>query len=178
VDFSIPDETISLFNSGLSAGSNTISSIGDIQWRSWSWEQVNNRTEPSPDYHRFNKPYPVGVAQQIGIMAMNDKYEVIEGLVVDTKDGGIGFRNHSVPPLSPYGSTWAEDLLFVQPVTACVDTNLTLEYTVPLEDNIGLQPATEITLVDRGGFVNLDHTVPRWDWTKAQSRPEDLWTRA
>ncbi|KAJ0423353.1 hypothetical protein BJY00DRAFT_310478 [Aspergillus carlsbadensis] len=179
VDVSVPDETIALFSSGLSADSSTISSIGDIQWRSWTLLRYRHPRVPDLEYTRFNISYPAGLAQEVGVLALTNKYELIEGLVVDTKDGGIGFRNHSVPPLTPHWSTWAEDLLFVQPVTACVDTNLTLEYTVPQEDiTTSLGSATEITLVDRGGFVNLDHTAPEWDRSKMQSRHEDIWARA
>ncbi|KAL4874384.1 hypothetical protein BJY04DRAFT_212127 [Aspergillus karnatakaensis] len=171
-DNSMPEETMSIFDSGLSAASNTISSITDIQWRSWTWLKYEHADAP-------REPFPAGVTQQIGVLALNDGYDLVEGLVVDTKDGGIGLRNHSAPPLTLYGSTWSEDLLFVQPVTVCVDTNLTIEYTVPQEYFIGGKNAvSQITLVDRGGFVNLNQTVPEWDCSMAQMRPEDLRMRA
>lgn len=34
-----------------------------------------------------------------------DEYLAVEGLVADVKNGGIGFRNYSAPPRTPYCST-------------------------------------------------------------------------
>ena len=40
-------------------------------------------------------------------------------------NGGIGFRNHTAPTGFSNGAEWVEDLTWVEPVTSCVDTNLT-----------------------------------------------------
>jgi hypothetical protein len=104
---------------------------------------------------------------------------------VDTVDGSVGFRNHTAPPFTTYGSTWQEDLLFWEPLTQCVDTNLTFDYEIPAntsQESGGPQGAilgsvVNIRLVDHGGFVNLARKIPQPNFTDTQADP-DLWTRA
>ncbi|RSL78768.1 hypothetical protein CDV31_017252, partial [Fusarium ambrosium] len=100
--------------------------------------------------------------------------EVVEGLVVDSIKGGVGFRNHTVPPGFSYGVTWEEDLLFVEPETVCVDTNLTLDYTVISANGTTI---SDVVLTDRGGFINLNQTFPEPDYGNPQVNP-DLHGRA
>lgn len=95
--------------------------------------------------------------------------------MVDMKNGGIGFRNHSAPVWQPYGSVWTEDLLFIEPETACVDTNITLDFSISGDSSMG--DIVDLVLTDRGGFVNINHTYPRWDRDSGQTHP-DLWLRA
>lgn len=176
MDTSVPQETVDLFSSGVHVLSDSVSSVFNIQWRSWTWVRLNKNTSAvvSPD----NSVYPVGTFRPFATVALDDKLEPIEGLVVDAVHGGIGFRNHSAPPFTPYGSTWTEDLLFIQPVTQCVDTNLTIEYTLPLHDMYSSGPLmTDARLVDKGGFSMLDLTFPQWNQSETQTNP-DLWTRA
>lgn len=72
------------------------------------------------------------------------------------KSGGVGFRNHSAPPFQPFGSTWTEDVLFIQPVTQCVDTNLTLDFSISKNDSEGdYSGISQMVLTERGGFVNF-----------------------
>jgi hypothetical protein len=68
----------------------------------------------------------VGTYQPLSSLVLND-----EIIVVDIKNGGIGFRNHSAPTWRQYVSTWEEDLFFVMPDTVCVDTNLTFDFQNP-----------------------------------------------
>lgn len=61
----------------------------------------------------------------------------LEGLIVDTKLDGIGFRKHGIPSMNHFGYVWTEDLLWVQPETSYVNTNLALDFTIsnsPLND--------------------------------------------
>ncbi|KAL6236188.1 hypothetical protein BDW75DRAFT_250345 [Aspergillus navahoensis] len=172
VSRSIPQETVDLFTSGVSATSSSVSSIFDIQWPSWSWTSLsaNNQTSISnvslPSDPSYNEQYPIGIYRQIST-----------GLVVDTQNGGVGFRNHSAPPLTTYGSTWSEDLLFIQPVSSCVDTNLTLDYAILEENVLSTYRRTPMTLTDRGGFSHLNTTYPEWDLAGVQTNPQ-LWERA
>ncbi|KAL4983168.1 hypothetical protein BDW68DRAFT_194626 [Aspergillus falconensis] len=169
MDRRIPLETIDLFSSGVSASSISISSIFDIQWR-------YNFTMPT--HPLYYEPYPIGIYRQISTLVLEDGYTLIDGLVVDTTRGGVGFRNHSAPPLTTYGSTWSEDLLFIQPVSACVDTNLTLDYAITDHESYNLGTTmTPINLTDRGGFSRLNTTYPTWDLAAVQSNPQ-LWERA
>ncbi|KAL4744819.1 hypothetical protein BDW72DRAFT_212173 [Aspergillus terricola var. indicus] len=182
IDRTIPQETIDLFSSGISQSNNSVSSIFDIQWRSWSWTKFSSASS-GKDNSSINETassstavYPIGTFHQISTLALDDKFEVVEGLVVNARTGGIGFRNHSAPPLTPYGSTWAEDLLFIQPVTECVNTNLTIEYSVP-ENSVLDTTTANLTLVDKGGFSKLNQRFPQWDPSQAQTNP-NLWLRA
>lgn len=94
-------------------------------------------------------------------LALDNAILVVEGLVVDAVNGGVGFRNHTVPLGFKHGATWVEDLLFIEPETSCVDTNLTLNNTV---NNTDLSASGALFLTDRGGFINLNKTHPDVDY--------------
>jgi hypothetical protein len=98
--------------------------------------------------------------RNLATFTINDAVEPVEGLIVDTKQGGIGFRNHSAPMPNKLGYRWSEDLLWVQPETRCVDTNLSYSFTLSKDS---LNTIGESHLTDLGGFVNVDHEYP---WTK------------
>lgn len=176
-DSHIPSHVVEVFQSGLSMFSGSVSSFFDIQYRS----STKAKKPRIPDYVIIDN----GTAQSIGSyrplssLLLSDAIQPVEGLVVDMKNGGIGFRNHSAPAWRPYGSTWTEDLLFVEPETVCVDTNLTLDFIVSTteESMMDLSGISNLVLTDRGGFVNINHTYPRWEKENVQERP-DLWQRA
>lgn len=139
--------------------------------------QGNASNSSLPRDPSYNEQYPIGMYRQISTLILEDSYQVIEGLVVDMTNGGVGFRNHSAPLLTTYGSTWTEDLLFIQPVSTCVDTNLTLDYGIPENDARSLNDRTPITVTDRGGFSELNTTYPVWNPADVQSKLQ-LWDRA
>jgi hypothetical protein len=156
---SIPQDIFDVFQSGLANLSPTVSGPWDIQWRS---------------YNIFSKPtvnsgqsYVVGSYRPMEVMALNNAIQPVEGLIVDTVNGGIGFRNHTTPSPLALGSTWSEDLLFLEPSTVCVDLNLTLDFTLTqskassylANDETGIQVGA-VVLTDRGGFANLNQTFP------------------
>ncbi|KAJ6463359.1 hypothetical protein C8R45DRAFT_1107722 [Mycena sanguinolenta] len=83
----------------------------------------------------------------------------VDGLIVDLDNPGIGLWNHSLPVGTSRGATWAEDVLWLEPVSACVDTNLTIDYV--LEDAaLSSNQVDNYNLVDHGGFYNLTSTYP------------------
>lgn len=86
---------------------------------------------------------------------LRDDTFAIEGLVVDMSRAGVGLWNHTLPTLKG-GGVWSQDMLWLEPVTSCVNTNLTVEYV--LADN-GFNH-NQLSLVDRGGFVNLTTEYP------------------
>jgi hypothetical protein len=178
----VPQRTIDLFQSGVDRMGSTVSGPFDIQWRSLSWSLIAD-TLPYNYSNANNAPsYAVGQFRIVSSMVLDNKTEVVEGLVVDTVNGGVGFRNHTAPPLTTYGSSWTEDLLFIEPVTQCVDTNLTFDYEIPTKKSdlvvsLSASNVLNLRLVDHGGFVNLNHTYPYWDRTDTQANP-DLWQRA
>lgn len=109
---------------------------------------------------------------------LRNSTEAYEGLIVDTVNGGVGLRNHTVPPVSIYGSTWTEDILFVQPETQCVDTNLTIDFTLTqnnISGDVGV--GDQVWLTDKGGFASLD---PDYNWQSIRNDQADarLYDRA
>jgi hypothetical protein len=159
-DARIPRRKVQLFQSGLAEQSETVSSIFDIQWRSYTTQQdqdVNN-----------GSTFLVGGYRQLTTLILDDAIEAVEGLIVDTISGGIGFRNHTIPSGIPLGATWTEDLLFVEPETQCVNTNLTLDFSLGSWNSTLVGEAADLVITDRGGFVNLNHTYPHYDRTKPE----------
>jgi hypothetical protein len=178
-DSRVPINVVETFQSGTAGLGDTVSNTFDIQYRSYvqsiieddeTWNfgpQVANGTTRT-----------TGVYQPLSSLLLNDEVELVEGLIVDMKDGGIGFRNHSTPAWKEYGSTWTEDILFVVPDSVCVDTNLTLDYAIPrTRSEEQLSRIVKLNITDRGGFVNLDRTYPQYNRTNVQEDPQ-LWHRA
>lgn len=87
---------------------------------------------------------------------MDQKLKVAEGIVIDTINGTIGFRNHTVPTNLPYGAEWEEDILFLEPESVCVNTNLTAWSQVYSNGTF----ANATAIVDRGGFANINRSAP------------------
>ncbi|KAJ9650876.1 hypothetical protein H2198_009830 [Neophaeococcomyces mojaviensis] len=88
---------------------------------------------------------------------MNNQVQPFDGIIADTISGGIGFRNHSIPVSGiRYGAEWEEDILWMQPESACVDTNISASYTGILDSHATYHG----DLVDRGGFCNLQRISP------------------
>jgi hypothetical protein len=160
-DSRIPQTKVQIFQSGLAEQSETVSSIFDIQWRSYNTQQdqdVNN-----------DSTVLVGGYRQLTTLILDDAIEAVEGLIVDTISGGIGFRNHTIPSGIPLGVTWTEDLLFIEPETQCVNTNLTLDFSLGGGNSTFIVgEITDLVITDRGGFVSLDHTYPHYDHTKPE----------
>ncbi|XP_006463236.1 hypothetical protein AGABI2DRAFT_120061 [Agaricus bisporus var. bisporus H97] len=102
-----------------------------------------------------------GILGTVHSNLLRDDIFTIEGLVVDMSatHPGIGFWNMSMPSL-PSGGTWSEDILWLEPATACVDTNLTVEYVI----SFGLNSAANVAsfnIIDHGGFYDLTQDYPQ-----------------
>ncbi|KAL9034707.1 MAG: hypothetical protein Q9214_006923 [Letrouitia sp. 1 TL-2023] len=72
-----------------------------------------------------------------------------------------------MPQNLPLGGKWTEDITWIEPVTECVNTNLTIEIAAgdsPL--NI-----TNVELIDNGGFIDLARTLPYPDELKSSQDP-------
>jgi hypothetical protein len=110
-------------------------------------------------------------------MILDSEPKAIEGLVVNLGEGGIGFRNHTVPDPTEYGSSWTEDLLFIQPETKCVTMNLTLDFTFANLSKLKSEAYSDLVLTDRGGFANISPTRPQVQYASSQADP-DLESRA
>jgi hypothetical protein len=120
VNLNVPKILLDTFSSG-STNSSTVSNYFDIQFR-------RTVTSTSSLYNN-GSAYQTGSFRSIQSLVLNNATEAIEGLVVDTVQGQVGFRNHSATLQFEHGATWSEDILFIQPQSVCVDTNLTLDFT-------------------------------------------------
>lgn len=60
---------------------------------------------------------------------------------------------------------WTEGLLWIEPETVCVPTNLTLDYALPDRVNVA---AIDTFLTDRGAFLNLTRDYPFVDFNDSQ----------
>jgi hypothetical protein len=166
-DTRIPKHLTDLFQSGLTSQPQTMSSIFDIEWRTYTFDQ-----DPNIDNGEM---YLVNSFRQLTSLILNNAIEPVEGLIVDTQAGGVGFRNHTIPSGVELGATWTEDLLFIVPETQCVDTNLTLDFSIP--QGMSLNGLDDFVLTDRGGFANMIQKYPHYDRSDPQANP-DLTGRA
>jgi hypothetical protein len=166
-DLNIPQIISDTYSSGTKNGT-TVSNYFDIQWRQYL--MVNNT-----DYNN-NSLYTVGTFRNMDSVLLKDTFEAIEGLVVDTVQGSIGFRNHTIPDGFPNRVSWQEDLLFIGPETVCVNTNLTLDFSIENDPSKNIF-ISNLVLTDRGGFTNLNPAVPTFDRSDAQGNL-DLYARA
>jgi hypothetical protein len=150
-EYRIPADLVNLYNRGAAAFSPTVASIFDIQYRT-------SRRGGSPfgvlswfmkaDY----RPMPT--------LVLDNEVKLIDGLIADVKDGGIGFRNHTAPREAlEYGATWHEDILFMEPETECVPMNLSI-YHIPPGYNQVIEYFPNMSIVDDGGFSNIARAAP------------------
>jgi hypothetical protein len=152
----------------LSSGSigTTIAGPKDIQFRNFFFYQ--NQTTS-------NESITVGLTRPMQYLLLNTDYTIVEGLIVDPNNGGIGFRNHTVPTGLQLGATWLEDILWVQPETVCTANNFSIHFPFgnthlnQLFDGVdtGIDPnaATDRYLQDDGAFASRNWSIPspRWD---------------
>ena len=96
-------------------------------------------------------PFAKGAYRSLDSILLHNKAEVLEGVIADTAEPGIGFRNHTVPLDLALGGQWTEDVSWVEPQTVCVDTGLSFEISTA-ESKMNI---SQVDLIDQGGFTNL-----------------------
>jgi hypothetical protein len=163
-DTRVPSNVYEYFQSGAARMGTTVSSLFDIEFRNYKIERdrVSNFIQNGSDYL-------TGGYRQITNVILNDRYEVGEGLVIDTKKGGVGFRNHTIPTEQfTYGASWEEDLLFIEPVTECVNLNISVDFTYY---PVSAMTARNMRLVDHGGFHALSKEYPWYNVSDHQKDP-------
>ncbi|KAG0634520.1 hypothetical protein HOY80DRAFT_1098245 [Tuber brumale] len=173
IDINIPKNISEIFKSGTSGRGNLISGPFDAQhrlFRNVKDSDVRKKHNNSIPINR-GKTHTEGVSALLQSVLLEDSLLLVEGLIVDAKNGGVGFRNHSAPPNLANGRTWEESLLWVEPVSQCVNNNLTIEFTI-VEGEID-----NVRLTDRGGWVNLVHDQPNFNRSNSQVDIQ-LWQRA
>lgn len=156
VNTTIPRNYTAMFRSATSDKGNTISGMFDIQYRLWSIVRAGIIDN--------GQPYVRGKSRHIESLIQQDQILLKEGLIIDMRDGpGIGFRNHTIPVGLRYAGLWSEDITWVEPITQCVDTNISAELRI--EENVESFIANQtMSLVDRGAFADLRNT-------EVESRP-------
>lgn len=166
-----PQNITDIFSSATDRAGTTVAGLFDIEWRSFvqipSWQKKGVVSTKAVDQ---SKTRTVGRFHMYESLIMHEGWEIVAGLIVDMKNGGIGFRNHTIPSDLGDGAEWEEDLLWIEPETACVNTNLTVDF--PISD---IDRDDPFLLIDRGGFFTLGKNDPGLD-----QRPQapELWMRA
>ncbi|KAK2861089.1 hypothetical protein FQN49_004553 [Arthroderma sp. PD_2] len=168
--YSVWPGNIDLFTSGNVSA--TVSSLFDIEWRIF-------RESHQISYNVRGSAYSQAVYRHLFKFIVKQDITIVEGLIVDTETGRIGFRNHTVPIGNAMDAEWTEDILFIEPETQCVNTNTTLEYELSESGHYdtALKSISSIALVDHGGFTNLSQVEPDVDSTDFQEDPR-LYDRA
>ncbi|KAH6853287.1 hypothetical protein B0I37DRAFT_420104 [Chaetomium sp. MPI-CAGE-AT-0009] len=155
-DTRIPKNVYQFFQSGTSRLGRTVSSLFDIEYRTYGTSRDSAQ-----------KFYQNG-----------SQFLAVEGLVVDTQKGGIGFRNDTIPANNlDFGAQWTEDLLFIEPVTECTNLNLALDFNIPFDGYVlnayTTQDVGNLSIVDHGGFVDINRTHPlHYDASHGQEDPQ------
>lgn len=157
INVTIPANITAIFTSATSNLGNTVSGLFDIQYRRWKFTHnglING-----------GQPYVAGDGRDISSLISDERLLLTEGLIVDMRNNpGIGFRNHTIPVGLQHGGTWSEDITWIEPVTQCVDTNLTIEMTSVNSLDSFIDNNT-FAIIDRGAFTGLDETAlesPAW----------------
>ena len=148
INLTIPENYTAMFSSATSNLGDTVSGLFDIQYRRWSLTRWGIQD--------YGQPFVRGDSSWIQNLITQEKIVLVEGLVVDMRNNpGIGLRNHTVPMGLEHGGTWTEDLTWIEPVTECADTNLTIQYRD--ENSVDdVYDNRTFSVVDRGAFNGLD----------------------
>ncbi|KAJ2958316.1 hypothetical protein NQZ79_g6084 [Umbelopsis isabellina] len=105
-----------------------------------------------------NQPMTVGSLSRMQSFILGDNIIAIEGAVVDTtKNPGIGLMQHSFPN-EEGESSWSREVLWLEPESTCVDTNLTVRYRISSDLKFITDNSTVI--VDNGGIADLTTIQP------------------
>lgn len=154
-NLTVPNILREIYTSGTSAQRTTLSNYFDIEWR--------QLTTSYNQYAGNGTRVPAGAFRLLESLSLDNTIRPVEGLVVDGKSGGIGFRNHTLPTdPSRRGISWSEDLLFIEPEVECANNNLTIDFqiTTGLRGQFSSVSISKLWLTDHGGFVNLDSNSP------------------
>jgi hypothetical protein len=154
VNSTIPLVTQETFRSGTRNG--TIAGPMDVQYRMY------RMTESA--YVDNNASSAQGTFGVLPSFVLQDGYGIVEGLIVDAQNGGVGIRNHTVPSGLDLGGQWTEDVLWLTPESKCTNTNLTLGFSLTNNASSDWNTVGGY-LRDDGGFANIDPAIPtpRWD---------------
>ncbi|PWW80217.1 hypothetical protein C7212DRAFT_349664 [Tuber magnatum] len=147
IDTNVPRNITGIFKSATSGHGNLISGPFDVQHRPF------RTAKDSEDKGRTQ-----GIEAALRSVILDDNFVPVEGLAVDAKTGGVGFRNHSAPVNLRYGGTMGQ---------SCVDNNFTIDFTITADFSVD-----NPRLTDRGGWVNLVRDRPNYNHSHSQLDPQ------
>lgn len=101
-DVRIPYTTAEIFSSFQDEHQESVSGAFDIQWRQYTYKAIAYENTSFNNH----KPFQVGVYRPLDNLLLDDTVEAIDGLIVNTRDGGIAFRNHTGPGDIEIGGEW------------------------------------------------------------------------
>jgi hypothetical protein len=145
-DIFVPENITRCFSSGTTKQGDFRPNPFQVQYQQYETALTQN--------HTLSKANTTGSFVLLDSVFLLDDFEVREGVVIDAIKGGVGFRNHTVPvaPVLVHGGVWTELLLWLEPESACVDTNWTIEFGNQLSP-FSTDPNadyTDLVLVNRG----------------------------
>ncbi|EXK29547.1 hypothetical protein FOXG_11880 [Fusarium oxysporum f. sp. lycopersici 4287] len=166
----VPNILHDIYMSGTKKRRTTISNYFDIEWRQITAQYNKN--------YNNGTPIAVGVFRPLESFALREDIRPVEGLIVDSENGGVGLRNHTLPVGHTQGATWTEDLLFLEPETECVNLNVSIDFEISTSSKSSSGIAvTKLFMTDHGGLVHINKTNPEHDAENNGNKP-DLKTRA
>ncbi|KAF4466271.1 hypothetical protein FALBO_6867 [Fusarium albosuccineum] len=160
----VPSILYDIYMSGTKKRRTTVSNYFDIEWR-----QLTTRY-----YRNYNNgtPIAVGIFRALESFALKDEIRLVEGLIVDGKNGGIGLRNNTLPADHSRGATWSEDLLFLEPETECANLNVSLDFEISTSSKqMSGVAVTKLFMTDHGGFAHINSTNPKDDQRNGENKP-------
>lgn len=169
INLTIPVNYTAMFSSATSDKGNTVSGMFDIQYRRWKLDRW--------EIFEKGQPFVIGDSNHTGSLVSQDDILLREGLIIDMRHNpGIGFRNHTIPIGLPHGGTWSEDITWIEPVSQCADTNLSIELITDNEAK-SFSGGKAFSIIDRGAFIGLNYTeIESRPWNDNQTL--DLFGRA
>jgi hypothetical protein len=87
-------------------------------------------------------------------LILHDNIFAISGSIVNL---GIGLWNNMMPTLQHSGA-WSHEMLWLEPVTSCVNTNLMIDYVFP--NNAKPTQIYNYNLTNQGNLVNFTTKYP------------------
>jgi len=159
----VPKNITECFRSGTSSPGDLRSSSFDIHFRRFA-------TELGVTYGNETHKNVTGSYMFVGQVVVEPGYHLREGVIIDANNGGLGFRNHTVPdvPRMIDGVTWEEDLLWMEPATTCLRTNWTYYY--PSDRRYANFPAMPWNMGLGDGWFEYEHREAEYNW--APRRPD------
>ncbi|KAG2184426.1 hypothetical protein INT43_000335 [Umbelopsis isabellina] len=105
---------------------------------------------------------------------LSNKLFAVDGLIIDTTESpGVGIGNLQVPYL-PHGATWNQEMLWIEPETACVDLGFTLNFKLSDTATVSIYGSdNNVSLTDQGGFSNFNYTFSDYGRNGQQITMED-----